>query len=410
MINFYNQADNLLYKQPNSQFITQDRFRGNFTPNPQGIEEVTETFGIPATTVFQNSGGGNGGGNFITNYDTGRNYQPGGKYEGHPLMSGALQERYNNDGNVVPNYNYGATGETAPHPSNEMGAVNTRSFTPLELSYMSELPSDYNGQPLSRMDKINMMARKFKGVDSAYGDYRTRGKLGNYMDTGIGMVPWLNQGITSVADMLGLQVGGDKSDRQRWAVNNAGFGQYTGMDQFGVFTGGKTMFGKTADYLERMRAKVKDIKENNPDTTNSTLKAQLKDYNKKIALLEDEEKVKGYEEHARRVDLARIQKALGIKKGTPTFINRGDGITTGATTTGGGQNLSGLTTQGGGQGIASEGVASGAVDPAGMGGGSQQATSAGSQKTDRKDRGWGWREGGRIGYFFGGLAARGMKR
>ena len=402
MINFYNEADNLLYKQPNSQFITQERFRGDVAPNPEEIEEVTETFGIPATTVFQNSGG-SGDNSMYQNFNTSRDYRPGGKYEHHPLMSGALQERYNTDKksenyqNVVPNYNYGSS----------MGSIRPgrSEFSPLELSYMSELPE--SGQNLSRMDKINMMARKFKGVDSAYGDYRTRGKLGNYMDTGIGMVPWLNQGITSVADMLGLQVGGDKSDRQRWAVNNAGFGQYTGMDQFGVFTGGKTMFGKTADYLERMRDKVKNI---DPDTTNSTLQAQLKDYNEKIKLLEDEETVKGYEERDRRADLARIQKTLGTKKGTPTFINRGDGITTGATTTGGGQNLSGLTTQGGGQGIASEGVASGAVDPAGMGGGSQQATSAGSQKTDRKDRGWGWREGGRIGYFFGGLAARGMKR
>ena len=58
------------------------------------------------------------------------------------------------------------------------------------------------------------------------------------------------------------------------------------------------------------------------------------------------------------------------------------------------QALAGLTTQGGGQGIASAGVASGAVDPAGMGGGSRQATSAGSQKTDRDDGGWGWKKGG----------------
>ena len=60
-INFYNQADNLLYKQPNSQFITQDRFRGTVAPNPQEIEEekIIETFGIPNTEVFQNSNNNN---------------------------------------------------------------------------------------------------------------------------------------------------------------------------------------------------------------------------------------------------------------------------------------------------------------------------------------------------------------
>ena len=60
-------------------------------------------------------------------------------------------------------------------------------------------------------------------------------------------------------------------------------------------------------------------------------------------------------------------------------------------------SLNELTSQasgGGGRGIASAGVASGRVDPAGMGGGSRQATSAGAQKTDRSDKGWGWREGG----------------
>ena len=54
MINFYNAADNLLYAKPNSQFITQDRFRGNVAPVPPELieeENVTKTFGIPATVM-----------------------------------------------------------------------------------------------------------------------------------------------------------------------------------------------------------------------------------------------------------------------------------------------------------------------------------------------------------------------
>jgi len=39
-----------------------------------------------------------------------------------------------------------------------------------------------------------------------------------------------------------------------------------------------------------------------------------------------------------------------------------------------------------------------AAQAAGMGGGSRQATSAGSTKSDRDDGGWGWAQGGRIGY------------
>jgi hypothetical protein len=41
---------------------------------------------------------------------------------------------------------------------------------------------------------------------------------------------------------------------------------------------------------------------------------------------------------------------------------------------------------------------------AGMGGGSRQATSAGSTKSGRTDGGWGWADGGRVGYQAGGVA------
>ena len=41
---------------------------------------------------------------------------------------------------------------------------------------------------------------------------------------------------------------------------------------------------------------------------------------------------------------------------------------------------------------------------AGMGGGSRQATSAGSTKSGRTDGGWGWAKGGRVGYQTGGVA------
>ena len=63
-------------------------------------------------------------------------------------------------------------------------------------------------------------------------------------------------------------------------------------------------------------------------------------------------------------------------------------------------SLSQLTTgQGGGRGIASEGVRSGRVDAAGMGGGSRQAKSSGSQNTGRTDGGWGWKDGGLVTMF-----------
>ena len=58
----------------------------------------------------------------------------------------------------------------------------------------------------------------------------------------------------------------------------------------------------------------------------------------------------------------------------------------------------GNTAPGGGQDAGDRGAAA-----AGMGGGSRQATSAGATNSGRTDGGWGWKDGGRIGYGTGGL-------
>ena len=60
-----------------------------------------------------------------------------------------------------------------------------------------------------------------------------------------------------------------------------------------------------------------------------------------------------------------------------------------AAAAGGGEPRSGIT------------ASTTAAQAAGMGGGSRQATSAGSTKSDRDDGGWGWAQGGRIGYVDG---------
>ena len=100
MINFYNAADNVLYKQPNSQFITQDRFRGNVAPVPPELieeEKVTETFGIPNTKTFQSMNNDNNNFNYNNNNNVG-----GFRTPGTMSPSGNYVTNITNSGEYIP--------------------------------------------------------------------------------------------------------------------------------------------------------------------------------------------------------------------------------------------------------------------------------------------------------------------
>ena len=101
--------------------------------------------------------------------------------------------------------------------------------------------------------------------------------------------------------------------------------------------------------------------------------------------VEKQKKIQEAVDRANRIELAKLEQERQAKA-----------------------NLAGLsstTTQGGGGGIASSGMTG--AQAAGMGGGSQQATSAGSTKSGRTDGGWGWAKGGfvRGSYFNGGIVS-----
>ena len=288
---WYNQADQDIFKD--NQFITQEKYRvGPYTTQEDELTTATSS-GIPYTNAFTGGGGGGGdGGGPTFNYESGRNYQPGGMYERNPLVTGVGPEIINAEGRIVPNYGL----------SDEM--------SPLQLSYATEVEHPEN---LSRMQRLQMGMRNFKGIDSAYENYRTKGKLGEWAKTGVGMIPWISQGLGAAANMLGLQMTGDKSDRQRWAVDGAGFGQGTGRDQFGVYTGGKTLMGDTANYRDRMQARVDVIKDkikDNPEYKNSTAMAQLKDYEEKLRILKENEDEDIATAHQRSRDLQKIQMRI----------------------------------------------------------------------------------------------------
>ena len=325
------QGQDLINFNLGNKFLPRDYYSLNpyKAPLPTSeTETVTQGFGIPYTNAF--TGGDNARPSF--NYESSRNYQPGGMYERNPQASGALNTVMNAQGQIVPNTRFGA-GTHLNDPNLDPGDYKPNimpgrsQFSPLELSYMSSLPE--SGQNLSRMEKLQMMARNFKGVNSAYEKYRTTGKLGEYAKTGIGTIPFLTRGATALANTLGLQMTGDKSDRQRWAVDNAGFGQGTGRDQFGVYTGGKTLMGDTANYKQRMENEVNKLEAFfAAGKKNSTKEAQLKDYKIKLGILDENDAVAQATldtRNRRSAKNIRIMKQRGIKYGpTGTDIHGPD--------------------------------------------------------------------------------------
>ena len=266
--------------------IPQQKYLQNPFVIPTEQDDLTAATGagIPYTNAFTGGSGDTGAGgrptfnyNFDDSSKMGRNYQPGGMYERNPLVTGVGQQVIGQDrfGNktVVPNYGL----------SDEMN--------PLQRSYATEVEHPEN---LSRMQRLQLAARKFKGVGSNYERARSFGQLGEWAKTGYGAVPWLAQGVGAFADMLGLKRTGDKSYGQRWAVDNAGWGQGTQRDQFGLYVG----TGLGGSVKERMQAEVDRI-ENRMKATgkelkyNSTDYNMLKDYKEKLGVIESDEEATG---------------------------------------------------------------------------------------------------------------------
>jgi hypothetical protein len=128
---------------------------------------------------------------------------------------------------------------------------------PAEQGFMSQvLSNDPAGRTREELMNSYDNYNKFIGRSSQFADARQKGPGGNIMGSifsAASGIPFLG----SLANFGGK--GKNTSDRRRYAVDNAGFGQGTGRDEFGVFTGGKTLFGKTGDYGERMTNKIDDI-------------------------------------------------------------------------------------------------------------------------------------------------------
>ena len=134
---------------------------------------------------------------------------------------------------------------TVTMPGYEIGqSVNPSEFANFMDANIEGIPGN-----LTRQDLVNMYDKynKFFGRSSNYLDARVPGTASNL----IGMIPkvgWLKKGAEAL-----FGPPGDKSMQSKYSVDNAGYGQGTSRDEFGTYTGGKTLMGKTNDYVERMQ-------------------------------------------------------------------------------------------------------------------------------------------------------------
>tara|TARA_Y100001937_G_scaffold18644_1_gene25707 strand:- start:825 stop:2003 length:1179 start_codon:yes stop_codon:yes gene_type:complete len=179
-----------------------------------------------------------------------KEYGPGGMYEIDPA---ALGFQFGSQGQVLrAGPTYDLQGQLSP------GSRSKFSNLDLQVNRVAGIPLreiadmyDARMQQVPGQDFRNFLKR-FTGARSNFEVARTPGMLEQMMEK----IPSLTGILSSIGG------GGNRSDRSRFAVDNAGFGQGTGRDQFGVFTGGKTLFGKTANYTERMKNEISEIAKN----------------------------------------------------------------------------------------------------------------------------------------------------
>ena len=182
-----------------------------------------------------------------------KEYGPGGTYEVNPA---ALGFEFGPQGQVMragPGEDLqGQLGPTTTNPRMYGSSLDRAMFRVAGIP-AREIADMYDErmQQVPGQDFRNFLKR-FTGAQSNFEVARAPGMLQEMM----GKIPSLTGILSSIGG------GGDKSDRSRFAVDNAGFGQGTGRDQFGVFTGGKTLFGKTANYTERMKNEISEIAKN----------------------------------------------------------------------------------------------------------------------------------------------------
>jgi len=185
-----------------------------------------------------------------------KNYEPGKQLEINPAAFGISFEKASKPQGII-NQALKTPGRTLTSFASPTTGGNITG--PAEEGFMSQVVDiDPAGRTREELRQQYDSYNRFFGSPSNYAAARTPGKFGQVLGTIAGAaagVPLLGAGI----DALGKMTNRDKSDRSLYAVDNVGFGQGTQRDEFGVFTGGKTLFGDTTSYGERMAERLGEL-------------------------------------------------------------------------------------------------------------------------------------------------------
>ena len=259
---FYNLRDQAIYFAGDF-FIPQEKYRASpYNVNKPAPDDPAAA-GIPA--IYQSQGGDDirGYESFTPDFTRRgvfadpKEYGPGGMYEINPA---ALGFEFGPQGQVMRagpmDYMQGQLAASSTNPQilssnldlqmNRVAGIPLREIADMYDARMQMEPGTGIGT------KFKNFMKRFTGAQSNFEAARVPGML----EQMAGKIP----SLTGILTALGGNR--DRSDRSRFAVDNAGYGQGTGRDQFGVFTGGKTLFGKTANYTERMKNEIADIAKN----------------------------------------------------------------------------------------------------------------------------------------------------
>jgi len=255
---FYSQADQDIFRKGFS-FIPQEQFRGGAFAFPTA---PTTTTGGDAAATGINTVLNQGGDDNRLSYEQvtpkftrrgvfadAKEYGPGGTYEINPS---ALGFEFGPQGQVMRagpmDYMQGQLAASSTNPQilgsnldlgiNRVAGISLRDIADAYDERMQNVP----GQ------NFRNFLKNFLGAGSNYEAARVKGQIANM------------PGLSGILANIGGR--GDRSDTSRFAVDNVGFGATGQRDQFGVFTGGKTLFGETKNYEERMRNEIGEIAKN----------------------------------------------------------------------------------------------------------------------------------------------------